>query len=299
MLQKQKIFIYRYTNIKIKLFCIRLKPNPAAMDVITIEKWLFETAMYREVPYDQDLEPLRTFVTSTREFRFDGPCPECGKNTTYHPIGQVVESFNVSLFVERGGSYRHAFQCSRNPHHMVEVFVKLHPEKGTFEKVGQNPSLASLGEADLEKYRKILGNSKFKELSKGVGLAAHGVGIGSFVYLRRIFETLIEEAHLKATKKTDWDEDAFSKARMVEKIALLTLELPNFLVENKSLYGLLSKGIHHLTEQECLEIFPTLKLGIELILDEKIEIQNRSEKIKSAGADIQKINAAMKGEAKS
>jgi len=38
------------------------------------------------------------------------------------------------------------------------------------------------------------------------------------------------------------------------------------------MYGILSKDIHYLEEDECL------KVGIELILDEKVEQQNKNEK---------------------
>jgi hypothetical protein len=38
----------------------------------------------------------------------------------------------------------------------------------------------------------------YREFGKAVGLGAHGVGIGAVVYLRRIIESLIEEAHQTA-----------------------------------------------------------------------------------------------------
>jgi len=36
------------------------------------------------------------------------------------------------------------------------------------------------------------------ELSTAIGLYSHGVGIGSLIYLRRVFEFLIDEAYNKA-----------------------------------------------------------------------------------------------------
>ena len=40
---------------------------------------------------------------------------------------------------------------------------------------------------------------------------------------------------------------------MDEKIVMLRTELPQFLVDNREWYGLVSKGIHELTEEECKE----------------------------------------------
>lgn len=67
---------------------------------------------------------------------------------------------------------------------------------------------------------------------------------------------------------------------MDEKIEILSEFLPDFLVEHKHLYGILSKGVHELSEEECLENFDIVKTGIELILDEVIEKKKKLEKIK-------------------
>lgn len=48
------------------------------------------------------------------------------------------------------------------------------------------------------------------------------------------------------------------------------------------MYGVLSKGIHELSEQECLTYFEGVKLGIELILDDEIELRAKADKIANA-----------------
>jgi transcriptional regulator of heat shock response len=141
-----------------------------------------------------------------------------------------------------------------------------------------------------EKYRKILGSTQYKEFTRGIGLAAHGVGIGSFVYLRRIFENLIEESHIKAQEDEAFAEDEYVRARMDDKIKIVSEYLPEFLVENRSLYSILSRGIHELTEQECLQYFEAVKLGIEQILDEKIIQKEKGEKAAKAREAIQKVH---------
>jgi hypothetical protein len=77
------------------------------------------------------------------------------------------------------------------------------------EKMGQYPSLADLVTAEIRKYRKFLGADAHREFSRAIGLAAHGVGIGSFIYLRRILENLIEEAHQAAQHSKGWNESAY------------------------------------------------------------------------------------------
>ena len=41
-----------------------------------------------------------------------------------------------------------------------------------------------------------------------------------------------------------------------------------------------------LSEKDCLEAFPIIKLGIELILDEEIEKKKREEKLKTATKEL-------------
>lgn len=179
------------------------------------------------------------------------------------------------------------FFCSRNEKHLLFFLFRVH--KNTITKIGQYPSLADLATVEIQSYRKVLGNERFREFSRSVGLASHGVGIGAFVYLRRIFESLIEEAHQNVISARSWNEEAYQGSRMDEKIKLLSHYLPEFLVKNKALYSILSKGIHELNENECLNAFPIIKLGIVLILDEKLKNQEREEKIKQANEQITKL----------
>ncbi|MEB4861255.1 hypothetical protein [Priestia megaterium] len=84
------------------------------------------------------------------------------------------------------------FTCQRHNNHKMYIHFMIRDNK--LFKIGQYPSSASIDQVDLQKYRKILDKDKYIELNKGIGLASHGVGIGSFVYLRRILEGLIEES---------------------------------------------------------------------------------------------------------
>ncbi|QSR86105.1 hypothetical protein EM20IM_06215 [Candidatus Methylacidiphilum infernorum] len=180
------------------------------------------------------------------------------------------------------------YRCAGNESHSYHFcYFK---DGNFFTKVGQYPSVADFQIPQVEKYRKILGDEKYKEFTRGIGLAAHCVGIGSFVYLRRVFEYIIEEAHKEAKKENkDFPNDEYFKARMDEKIKMVKDYLPEILVQNRKLYAILSKGIHDLTEDECKEYFKTVKNGIELILDEKIAQKEEAEKEAKLSKAIQKI----------
>jgi hypothetical protein len=91
-----------------------------------------------------------------------------------------------------------------------------------------------------------------------------------------------------------FDQKAYEVGRMDDKIGLLKAYLPDFLVVHKSIYSILSLGIHELKEQDCLDHFGAIKASVEIILDEKIENLNKKKRIEEAGHKIQIINNKLK-----
>lgn len=178
-------------------------------------------------------------------------------------------------------------ECSRNQSHLMHFYFRV--TDTTLTKIGQYPSRADLESPHLKKYSKILGREKFQELRRAVGLNAHGIGIGAYVYLRRILEDEVEQAHQEASKDTGWDEDVYARSRMDENIPLLKDFLPPFLVENRGMYSIMSKGIHELSEQECLQHFHAVQMGIEMILDQKIAAKEQFEKEEAAKKALEHI----------
>jgi hypothetical protein len=140
------------------------------------------------------------------------------------------------------------------------------------QKIGQYPSIASLEFDEINKYKKELDGKYINEFRKAIMLFAHGYGVASFTHIRRIFEFLIVEA---AKVKERHEDSDFKDLRMDGKIKDLESELPEFLVRNRTMYSILSKGIHELEEKDCLKYFPIIKNGIQLILEEKIEKSNK------------------------
>lgn len=197
---------------------------------------------------------------------------------------------------------RYDFVCSLNKSHHVTAYYTIHKatdvckkeddseeyEKLKYclvlEKVGQEPSMADLQMFDIEKYKNILSKESFRNFSMALGLYASGVGCGSLLYLRRIFETLIKNAQDKCSSMPEWNEEEYNKRRFNEKIeyleALGAKIIPDELSDVKAkIYGWLSKGVHELTEQESMELFPYLKYAIELILDEQMAQKEKEAKL--------------------
>ncbi len=248
----------------------------------------------------------------------DSYCISCGKVSTFKGVQQSIPAErsrerykkikSIGSTVEPPliptGTYEVNFICARNQSHK-HMFIFLATQNiliedrkrkpvSSIQKIGQYPSYGDLNIPKVKMCSPILSKEDMGELVRAIGLASHDVGVGSYVYLRRVFERLVETAHKEVAKDRDWDEEKYLKSRMKEKIQLLSNELPDFLVEHPEMYSLLSKGVHELSEQECLKHFDALKIAIELILDEKLEENKKAQKIakakKSITKAIEKVN---------
>ena len=152
--------------------------------------------------------------------------------------------------------------CSMDENHHLDYIVLT--TNNSMMKIGQYPSIADMTFPELDAYKHVISKQDRKELGTALGLFASGVGAGSYVYLRRILERLIYQA--KENAQDTVNNEKFEQARMVERIKMLQGYLPDVLIKNTTIYGILSKGIHELSEEECREYFPVVKECIYQIL---------------------------------
>jgi hypothetical protein len=264
------------------------KESPPEVDELpSAQDFCVSVPLYKSFRFDN--EKSNPFF-SLEHFKgsLDIYCPECGRHSVF-TLGQEAKYSDRSHYSNYVFSLW--FRCSRDAsHHALFVFLA---HKGVLQKIGETPSLADISVPDVRKYRPVLGDERFREFTRGIGLATHGVGVGAFVYLRRIFEWLIENAHTAASATPGWSEESYVNSRMEEKINLLKDHLPEFLVRNRGLYGILSVGIHALTEGECLSAFPAVRLAIELILDDLLEEHERQAKVKAAGKSLEALKTSI------
>lgn len=258
---------------------------------MTIEEFFFDIPIYTKIEINEDnFSVFRKITDSSLKAEFDGFNPLNNVESTFNVITDIQGS-SMEGYTKNGGFGTVKIKCKRTDE-VFWFFLLYDPESKILMKIGQFPSVADFHISEIKQYKKLLSNEKLKEFTKAIGLAANGIGIGSFVYLRRIFEHLIFEAFNKAKSEGEISESDFQKARMDAKIDMLHSFLPSFLVDNKTMYSILSIGIHKLDEQTCLAHFDTLRVGIEIILDEKLEEIKKKEKIEIAKQKL----AGLKGQ---
>ena len=256
-----------------------------------------EMPLYHKLDLSVGIVAEKVFEILCYSGTIDAYCIWCKKDSVFdtaqqlradnYPGYEIYEQ--LEYWKNHGDGFtRITHRCSRNQNH--KYFAFYFKDGNLLMKIGQFPSAADFQIPQAENYRKILDEDQYKEFTRGIGLSAHGVGIGSFVYLRRVFENLLEEAYVKVRSEVkNFPNGDYQKARMDEKIKMVKNHLPKFLVENRGLYAILSKGIHDLSEDECLQYFETVKIGIEQILDEKIIQKEKANKALKAREAIQKV----------
>lgn len=249
----------------------------------SISSLCLEMALYADFPLFSEFSRDITYLQGSSQ-QIECFCVDCERNSIFDsPEHEDTFYSNAAL---NDSEIIRVFTCARNENHKLMFWFRIRNEK--LFKIAQYPSAADLATGEINKYRGVLGGDA-NEFSRAIGLAAHGVGIGAFVYLRRIIENLTEEAHLEEAQQSDWNEPEYEKACFGDKIKMLKDRLPDFLSKNPIVYSLLSKGVHELKEEECLDAFPVLKTAIELILDQKLETKKREAKIKTAQTEILKL----------
>lgn len=184
------------------------------------------------------------------------------------------------------------FFCAMNNTHHLDYIVLTYGNK--MKKIGQYPSVADLTFPELKEYRKVMTREDEKELKRAIGLFSSGIGVGSFVYLRRIFERIVLIASQKAIEEEKIKEEDFVKAHFDEKVKMLKDYLPKSLVNNQVFYGIVSKGIHELSEEECLEFFPVMQSFIMMILRQWEKIRRDEEEEKKLIASLRNIATKVK-----
>ncbi|WP_313138412.1 hypothetical protein [Myroides sp.] len=253
-------------------------------------------------------------------------CPKCNETTTFESLALdeldsktwnfigICQSSQLGNIIEGGDQYairlsfEKIFKALNNLSTITRNFVCVHSKSESVKhffsvsylindnkiiKVGQFPSINDITGLNLKKYKKI-NNDIFLELNKANGLFSHGVGVGSYAYLRRIIEKHIvnkkyETKLLSEGKNEQEVEVCLKNTYFKDKVSLLREELSDLLHGNDKIYGFLSKGIHGLSEDECLEVFPILFDSICIILDEEIERIEKEVKKKELASKLNKL----------
>jgi hypothetical protein len=264
---------------------------------MTAQDFIFKAPTYRKIEGEEFKELYKEL--SEDNLSVNGYNPLKCVETTYHLVSAAI---NLSRSVYDRSSLLPvnqkvrilSFRCGRF-NDILTLVVYSDWENGYLIKIGTFPSLRDFHKDDIKKYRSILTDQQQTELITAIVIANNGVGIGSYVYLRRVFESIVFDEAKRAISDGVITEEEFNKKRMDEKIIAIKDYLPAFLYNHHSeLYGVLSLGIHQLKEDVCLGFFPVLYDCIILILDDRLAQKEKEMTTKKAAASLSSISTYIK-----
>lgn len=145
-------------------------------------------------------------------------------------------------------------------------------------KIGQYPSFAGKEKHELDKYKNII-SKYYIELVRSVNAYSQNMGIAAFVYLRRIYEHIVETEYAKFPEPEKNANASFDeKMKEVDKrVHIIPFELD---AHKSKIYSVLSKGIHEYEEDECYEMYPMMKTIIIIMLDKYLAEKEKRKQLK-------------------
>lgn len=189
--------------------------------------------------------------------------------------GQRLTKDNI--FPYSSGIINYSFVCNNYRNHIYNMSVLLEVKnlKIYVMKVGANPSIHDVKGFDFDRYKKFLEKTDAVEDYKKAELSyADGYYVGSFAYLRRVFEKMINY-YLDIVDERPESNKSEDKIKVIKKLfdSRINSQLTN-------LYAILSQGIHELEEDECEEYYIFLKGIIDMQLlyeknNEEVEEQTK------------------------
>ena len=268
----------------------------------SVENMMTTQPLYTKAKMEgQFLKDTRYTLCSSSE-TFDQYCPSCKQQSTYRmvateepydeprfAIGMTTQNLGSALQTVPVSDIRKEAICTRNDQHSLVCYFLI--ENDGITKIGQFPSLPDIVFANNKQYAKVLGKDQLAQLNKAIGLNAHGVGIGAFIYLRRVFESLVEEGHQLASKTDGWNETAYVEASMQDRIKSLKDYLPRALSSRALAYPVLSDHVHNLSDDKCLANFESVKLLILRIAEEKLYEKNIAEQDQKIDASLNALHS--------
>jgi hypothetical protein len=264
----------------------------------SIEEFLLKDGLYRERHLLGDGSFVRR-LQGGPDIQFDAYCTKCKMMSTFREKatrsgGAGMRSPTDERYL-KDDIFSLVLFCQRNEKH--KYFYVIEVERQAIQKIGQSPSMADIAFPQIEMYKSVLDESYLRELKSAMGLFAHGVGIGSFTYLRRVFEKLIIDER-DAERASGKPLVGFEELPLDQKIDALKDRLPSALLKYKLIYGVLSVGLHQLDEQKCLAYFPVVQAIIFLILDDHIDVRNKKLAQEKVDREFNEIHAKLKKEKK-
>jgi len=220
---------------------------------------------------------------------------------------RFFETNSSYVFTENSRIVEYIYYCKNcdNSFKHFTILAQLLEEgdlsKGILMKIGEYPVF---GQPIPSKVISLIGPDK-DNFIKGKRCEEQGLGIGSYAYYRRVIETQknrIIDQLIKICKQSNKYEkliEQFEKAKKENQfstaIGMIKQNLPDSLLIDgnnplKLLHSALSKGVHELTDDECLERANIIRIVLTGLSKRINELLKEDTEWKNALTSLNKLN---------
>jgi len=241
-----------------------------------VADWFVKLPLYSPVDIGSNSSSaVKAILTSTLSVDFYCPC--CKKESTFQGIlspdtqnsvaseMMAIKSFGIASGFWSQTIFSKQLACPRAGHKATFYFQV---EEGKLVKVGQYPSIADIHYGERLEFSAALGEARTREIDKAMELAAQGKGMGALVYLKKLVDSLTQDAN--TGDAVLWAQDDSYHQRFAKLSAQAKSAIPEFLLQHPELYAVLDSDLQALSEEECLKEVEGLKTTVFFLADQKV-----------------------------
>lgn len=187
-------------------------------------------------------------------------------------------------------------QCPTCDEKLIMIFLY---EKNSITKIYQSFISDIIKDEDIQQFKKmkLLNEKDLNELNNANKCKKMGMNIASFVYMRRIFENILQRIYEEHQSEITIKDSSkkFTDLFVKDKVKLLKPYLPILMNEEVSsskyikLYKLLSEGIHKLNEDICESLYTIIKELLLMILEKEVQEKKNKENLAELETSFNKI----------
>lgn len=172
-------------------------------------------------------------------------------------------------------------------------------ENNSITKIYQSFISDIIEDDDIQQFKKmkLLNNDDLKELDKANQCKKLGMNVASFVYMRRIFENMLQRIYEEHKTEITLEDSSkkFTDLYLKNKVKYLKPYLPMLMSEKSTsdkyikLYKLLSEGIHKLNEDVCEELYNIINELLLMILEKEMQEKKNKKNLDELEKSFNKI----------
>lgn len=255
---------------------------------INFKHFIENAPLYSSITLKNNLKGAFSYILK----EIDADCPICDQNKPFHNYTGMISTVVSIGAMDKSHFDNVQFRCVTCVSYVKTFWFNSERTEDNLQvvvtKIGQWPQNKLPSSKVLSKFFK----KDKQEYNKAVVCLANGYGVAAYAYLRRIVERNILDLIDLIQDEIDDKSPIFQSLQelkinspMSDRIKIANKALPEHLKPDGfnplgQIYGLLSDGVHSLSEEECLKKAEDIQACLEFLISELATHKKNKEEFK-------------------